>query len=67
MMRKGWIPLTHYSSKYNVSVSTLRRRIKAQQVEFVYKEGKVLLIGYPLESSSKKHRQGFESPSGTYE
>ncbi len=38
-----WLTLTDYSSKYRISVSTLRRRIKKQQVPFNFIEGKYYL------------------------
>lgn len=47
--KKSWIPLTEYSSKHKVSVSTLRRRIKTSQVEYRYSAGKYLLLDTPLD------------------
>ena len=44
------IPLTEYSSKYSVSISTLRRRIKAGRVECTQQDGKYLLKNSPLAS-----------------
>jgi len=38
-----WLILTDYASKYKVSVSTLRRRIKADQIKFKFSDGKYLL------------------------
>ena len=38
-----WLILTDYASKYKVSVSTLRRRIKADQIQFKFEDGKYLL------------------------
>lgn len=38
-----WLILTDYASKYKVSVSTLRRRIKAGQIAFKFEDGKYLL------------------------
>jgi hypothetical protein len=40
---KNWLTLTDYSSKYRVSISTLRRRIKSNQVEHQFSGGKYLL------------------------
>ena len=48
MEEKGWITLSDYSNKYGVSISTLRRRIKIQRVEFVYKSSKYFLLDKPL-------------------
>jgi len=47
-MNKEWLALTEYSSKYHVSVSTLRRRIRSGQAVHVYKNGKYLLKDLPL-------------------
>ena len=47
-----WIPLTEYSNKYQVSISTLRRRIRANRVECIYEDGKYLLKDLSL----KDHR-----------
>ena len=38
-----WLTLTDYSSKYRVSISTLRRRIKANQIAHQFSAGKYLL------------------------
>ena len=42
-----WLPLTDYSSKYRVSISTLRRRIKHGQVQYRFEDGKYLLHDQP--------------------
>lgn len=39
-----WLSLANYSSKYDVSISTLRRRIKASSVEFKLHDGKYFLL-----------------------
>jgi hypothetical protein len=46
-MANSWLPLTEYSSKYQVSISTLRRRIKANDIEYQLKEGRYLLLDQP--------------------
>ncbi len=43
-----WIPLTEYSNKYRVSISTLRRRIRTDRAEVNYVDGKYLLRDAPL-------------------
>lgn len=48
MATSNWIPLTEYSSRYKVSISTLRRRIRAGDVEQIYQEGRYLLKDAPL-------------------
>lgn len=47
-MNNEWLALTEYASKYHVSVSTLRRRIRSGQAMHVYKNGKYLLKDLPL-------------------
>lgn len=44
MQAQNWLSLTDYASKYRISVSTLRRRIKAHQITFSFEEGKYLLL-----------------------
>jgi len=38
-----WLPLNEYSHKFNISISTLRRRIKAKTIKFKLQKGKYLL------------------------
>src|SRR6185437_16288228 len=38
-----------YSAKYRVSLSTLRRRIKAGEIEYKFADGKYLLMDGPLQ------------------
>lgn len=39
----GWLPLNEYSTKFNMSISTLRRRIRNSEVEFQFRDGKYWL------------------------
>ena len=39
----NWLTLQEYSVKYKVSISTLRRRIKAQDLEYKFKNGRYLI------------------------
>lgn len=48
MQIDNWLSLTDYSSKYRVSISTLRRRIKGSQIEFKKDHGKYLLKDEPV-------------------
>jgi hypothetical protein len=41
-----------YSNKYRVSLSTLRRRIKAGEIEYKFSDGKYLIKDGPLQLSS---------------
>lgn len=40
---EAWLPLTDYSSKYKISVSTLRRRIKADDIKYHFQDGKYFI------------------------
>lgn len=44
---EDWISLTDYSSKYKVSISTLRRRIKTEQIRYSLMAGKYFLADTP--------------------
>lgn len=43
MISSDWISLSDYSSKYRTSVSTLRRRIKREEIRYVFENGKYYL------------------------
>ncbi|MDE0119437.1 MAG: hypothetical protein OXM55_05460 [Bdellovibrionales bacterium] len=43
MMNNQWLSLGEYSGKYRISISTLRRRIRAGQIPFSFKMGKYFL------------------------
>lgn len=51
-----WLPLTDYSIKYKVSVSTLRRKIKAEDLKFRLQDGKYYIEDEPIESHPRAHR-----------
>lgn len=51
MSPETWLPIAEYAGKYRVSISTLRRRIKAGDIEYSFKEGKYLLKDAPLTKS----------------
>ncbi len=51
-----WLPITDYSAKHKVSVSTLRRRIKADDIKYRFLEGKYLLLDEPVTTSNPLHR-----------
>lgn len=52
----NWLPLTDYSTKYKVSVSTLRRRIKTDEIHFRFEDGKYLISDEPMETHTRVHR-----------
>jgi hypothetical protein len=43
-----WLSLLEYSAKYEVSISTLRRRIRSETIQFQLEEGKYLVLDEPL-------------------
>lgn len=69
-MTSQYLPLTEYSTKYKVSISTLRRRIKADEIKYVFEEGKYMILdngaalkgGPELDSESRNvHRPSQKS------
>lgn len=55
-----WLSLNEYSNKYQVSLSTLRRRIKSDRVKFSFRHGKYFLKDVSLQdcnSISSPHTQ----------
>lgn len=43
-----WLPLTDYATKYKISVSTLRRRIKADDISYQFQDGKYYISDEPI-------------------
>ncbi len=43
MATQEWLTLQEYSNKYKVSISTLRRRIKAREIEYTFNNGRYLI------------------------
>ncbi len=63
-IEKSWLPLADYSMKYKISVSTLRRRIKAEDIQFRFDDGKYLLLDEAAptnESYVQEHRPSLKS------
>ena len=53
-----WLSLTDYSAKYRISVSTLRRRIKSNQISHRFVDGRYLLLdSRPAELDHSYHQQ----------
>ena len=52
MNSRVWLPLIEYSGRYRVSMSTLRRRIKAGEIEYKFADGKYFIMDGPLDTSS---------------
>ncbi|WP_347355717.1 hypothetical protein [Bdellovibrio sp.] len=57
----SWLPLTDYSTKYKISVSTLRRRIKADDIKFRFEDGKYFIMDEPMGTHQRVHRPSLES------
>ena len=47
--KEAWLQLSDYSNKYRVSVSTLRRRIKAGEIQYQFEDGKYWLPDRAIE------------------
>ena len=59
MSSQEYLQLTEYASKYRVSISTLRRRIKSEEIPYEFKDGKYFLLDQPVST----HHQRSVSPS----
>lgn len=58
MDSQNWLLLTDYASKYRISVSTLRRRIKSHQIPFRFENGKYFLIDAAPDVTSEANSVG---------
>ncbi len=59
----SWLPLTEYSSKYHVSISTLRRRIKTDTIKYQFEDGRYLIFDQrPSLTSSPPGKKEVASP-----
>lgn len=63
MSTQNWLPLMEYSNKYRVSLSTLRRRIKAGEIEYKFADGKYLIKDGPLQHSMSSGLEAVAPPS----
>ncbi|QDK39543.1 hypothetical protein DOE51_19035 [Bdellovibrio sp. NC01] len=57
----SWLPLTDYSTKHKISVSTLRRRIKANDIKFRFEDGKYFIMDEPVSTHQRVYRPSQES------
>lgn len=58
-----FLPLTDYSTKYKVSLSTLRRRIKAEDIQYVFEGGKYLILDEPMGTHQRDSRPSLDNVS----
>lgn len=61
----SWLSLTDFSIKHKVSVSTLRRRIKSDEIKFKFEDGKYLLLDQELCTHQTDHRPSLKSESNS--
>ncbi len=63
MAELTWLPLAEYSTKYRVSISTLRRKIKAEDIRYTFNDGKYYLLDTPPSSTHRSHRPSQDDDS----
>lgn len=59
----NYLPLTEYSTKYKVSISTLRRKIKAKDIRFRLEQGKYFILDEIPQRPSLKDVDVLSRPS----
>ncbi len=59
---KMWLSLTEYSLKHHVSISTLRRKIKADDIQYKLDDGKYYIFD---ESTQPPHRPSLSSENSS--
>lgn len=59
----SWLPLAEYSMKHHVSISTLRRRIKADDIQYRFDDGKYFILDEVPKKVllSEEHRPSLKS------
>ena len=60
---ENWLSLAEYSIKYQVSISTLRRKIKADDIKFRFDDGKYFIFDEMLKktTNAEEHRPSLNS------
>lgn len=53
MEQQSWLPLIEYSNKHQISISTLRRRIKDNSILFKLEDGKYFIIDDSVEKATR--------------
>lgn len=54
-----WLPLAEYSMKHKVSISTLRRKIKAEDIQYRLDDGKYFIL--ELDEAANGNRPSLKS------
>lgn len=49
----SWLPLIEYSNKHNISISTLRRRIKDNSIAYKLEDGKYFIVDDSVEKATR--------------
>ena len=65
-METTYLPLTEYSNKYKVSISTLRRKIKTSEINFRFDQGKYFVLDQSVTANYVRpslHSSSEPSPS----
>lgn len=62
-MNTAYLPLTEYSTKHRVSISTLRRKIKTNEIRFRFDQGKYFILDEPEEKQTHRSSLKDASPS----
>lgn len=66
-MTENWLSISEFSTKYGLSVSTLRRRIKSNKIEFRLETGKYYLLDEePKQQKAKKISENFRNIPQTF-
>lgn len=63
----SWLPLADYSMKYKVSISTLRRRIKTEDIQYKFDDGKYLILDEPVTATPNYVQDHRPSPKSDVE
>lgn len=66
MDAENWLLLTDYASKYRISVSTLRRRIKSHQIPFRFEHGKYLILDHAAPEAEMPSVANVMKPAETH-
>ncbi len=62
MSNEFWMSLTEYSAKHGVSISTLRRRIKKDEIPYVLDNGKYILPDKPFGELTSSYQSNSVAP-----
>lgn len=53
MDQQNWLPLIEYSNKHQISISTLRRRIKDNSILYKLEDGKYFIVDDSVEKATR--------------